>query len=90
MKLKETCLSEIYLKHEINRKNVVGSEPFSSAFNDRFSDYSEWMLWLFIYHFAPNVYIREMIDDCFDALKSINTMERVVGALASLFQQIRT
>lgn len=44
----------------------------------------------FLYHSAPNVYTHErMIDDCFDALKSINTMERdsrggSVGARADL------
>lgn len=43
------------------------------------------MLWFYPYHFALNVYnIREMIDDCFDALKSINTMEWNDEALASL------
>lgn len=30
---------------------------------------------------------KKMIDDCFDALKSINTMEWDARALASIFQQ---
>lgn len=70
-------------------------QPFSSSFNNNRSVvYRNECCGLVSYEyisFAPNVYIYEkMIDDCFDALKSINTMERDAGALASLFQQIRT
>lgn len=44
----------------------------------------------FLYHSAPNVYTHEkMIDDCFDALKSINTMEREALARTYFRRNVR-
>lgn len=75
----ETCLSKSYLKHEINRKNVLQPpRNFQLFYPTAVSLDGDECCGFFSYHFAPNVYYTygKMIDDCFDALKSINTMDR--------------